>query len=102
MTEIKLYKPSNGTEGACFYAGWCENCAKDKTMSEGKDFDECEENEICSIIADTLAYDVDEPQYPQEWRYDESGEPCCTAFIPVGQNAVERCDKTIDMFSEAV
>ena len=99
---IRLYRPSNGTEGMCFFEGWCERCARDKEMSEGKPFDECSDDEVCSIIADTFAFDVDDERYPREWIYDENGEPCCTAFIPAGEPIPVRDTTTLDLFgSEA-
>ena len=96
---IRLYRPSNGTEGMCFFEGWCERCARDKEMSEGKPFDECSDDEICSIIADSFAFDVTDERYPSEWIYDANGEPCCTAFIPAGEAIPPPVDdKTLDLF----
>lgn len=93
------YRPSNGTEGCCFYAAWCEKCQRDKPMSEGKNFDDCDEGETCQIIADTLAYDVSDPKYPKEWTYDDKGIPCCTKFLHVNAEPErERCKHTADMF----
>lgn len=84
----KLYRPSSGTEGCGFYENWCSNCAKDKPMSEGKDFDECGPDEVCEIIALTMAYDITDPKYPKAWTYDKDGDPCCTEFVEVGQDAL--------------
>lgn len=68
-------------------------------MREGADFDECDDNETCGIIADTLRLSVDDPDYPKEWRYDANGNPVCTAFVEHPKGAHEdRCTKTIDMF----
>jgi hypothetical protein len=78
------YRPSNGTEGCAFYANWCENCARDKPMSEGKDYDECDDSDVCQLIADSLHYDINHPKYPKEWTYDKDGHPCCTAFVESG------------------
>lgn len=93
----KLYRPSSGTEGCDFYETWCSNCAKDKPMSEGKNYDDCDDSEVCKIIADTLAYDIDDQKYPKEWCYKD-GQPCCTAFVQVGMQIPERDTLTIDMF----
>lgn len=96
----KLYRPSNGTEGCCFYEAWCSNCHRDKPMSEGKDYDICDESEVCQIIADTMAYDIDHPKYPKEWIYDKDGNPCCTKFLHVNSEPErERCAFTKDMFA---
>lgn len=92
------YRPSNGTEGICFYESWCFKCERDAHMNSGKDYDACEPHEICSIIGDTLAYKISDPEYPKEWIYGEDGCPMCTAFVPVGTKIVERCERTIDMF----
>lgn len=96
--KIELYRPSNGSEGDGFFSTWCRNCARDKAMSEGKPLDECDDNEKCDLIARSMAFDVDEPGYPQEWRY-ENGHPVCKAFVPLGQPIPpERDDRTADMF----
>ena len=69
-------------------------------MSAGKNWDDCEDSEICSIIGDTLAYDVSHPKYPKEWIRGKNG-PECTAFIPVDRGLpVARCECTIDMFKD--
>ena len=73
MTAIvwEPYRPSNGTEGDIFRADWCEKCTKDVDGD-------------CRIIALSMAYDVDEPEYPKEWRRraDATEWPGaeCTAF----------------------
>ena len=93
------YQPSNGTEGECFFAAWCSKCQRDKSMREGCDFDECDENECCNIIANTMAFSVDDPEYPVEWQYGEDGQPCCTAFVPAGETIPEqRCAHTMELF----
>lgn len=99
MTQ-DLYRPSNSSEGCGFYAEWCANCARDKPMSEGKDYDECGPEEVCEIIAHTLAYDVTDPRYPKAWTYKD-GQPCCTEFIQAGQEIRHRCAHTPDMFDPA-
>ena len=68
-------------------------------MREGCDIDECDDNEKCEITALTMIYSVDEPEYPKQWTYDENGNPCCTAFIPAGDNIPEVDTHTLDMFS---
>ena len=95
---IRLYRPSNGTEGHCFMGEWCANCARDKAMNGEKDFDDCREDELCQIIADSFAFDVDDERYPKQWVYGKDG-PECTAFIEQGKPIPpERDTKTIDMF----
>ena len=67
--EMKKYRPSNGAEGEHFMAQYCEVCQKD----------DLENDIICPIIGRTMAYDVDDPQYPSEWVRD-GDEVKCTAF----------------------
>lgn len=93
------YQPSNGTEGDCFFSGWCRRCQRDKAMREGADYDECDDNEICRIPARTMAFNVEDDEYPNEWQYGQDGQPCCTAFVPEGEPIPPtRCDRTIDLF----
>lgn len=95
------YRPSNGDEGMHFIESWCGGCARDKAMREGADLDDCDDNEVCRIIGLTFAHDVNDPEYPVEWQYGKDGQPCCTAFVPVGQPIPVKDDHTIDMFEGA-
>lgn len=97
MAETQLpgdqWEPSNGTEGSTFMARWCSRCSRDKAMREGADFDECDDNELCSILADSAVGKA------VEWRELPSGETICTAFVEHPQHAPEpRCAHTADMF----
>lgn len=76
MTEVKLYRPSNGTEGEIFMDAWCGKCAK---------FERCPEvgGRHCDIQMRSFIHGIDEPEYPGEWRHDKDGEPYCTAFSDV-------------------
>jgi len=95
--KVELYQPANGTEGQCFFDDWCCQCARDRAMREGDPIDECDDDEICPIIAKTFAHDVDDPEYPPEWRIVE-GRAICTAFVPAGAAIPhERCDKTLEL-----
>lgn len=64
---LELYRPSNGTEGMCFEAEFCDRCVHD---SEDK----------CEIHDRALLFDTDDKEYPHEWWYDGEGNPTCTAF----------------------
>lgn len=98
----KPYQPSNGTEGMCFVDSWCGNCARDKAMSEGKPIEDCDDDEKCDIIANSMAYDRDDPRYPKAWVYGKDGHPCCTAFVEKGKPIPPSPDtQTIDMFEGA-
>lgn len=95
----KKYRPSNGMEGEFFFDAWCRHCQNDKAMRDGLDLDECDDTERCDIIANTFAHDVEDDEYPNEWQFGRDGQPCCTAFLRVGDHrTVVRDDLTIDMF----
>lgn len=77
-TELigKPYRPSNGTEGECFFNHYCDHCLHDN----GKD-------KLCDLIACSMAFDVDEPGYPKEWIYEAENDrfkgvhPVCTKYV---------------------
>lgn len=66
--KIELFRPSNGTHGESFMSDFCYQCKH-----------ESEENP-CEIIFLTMAYDIDDPEYPNQWQYNSIGEPYCTEF----------------------
>ena len=82
------YRPSNGTEGECFQSKWCNNCIHDDFKAE----------KFCSILGDTLAYDIDDPKYPKEWISDEKG-PRCTNFAETLDAEKYHCPGTLDLFN---
>ena len=99
MIPIRLYQPSNATEGDWFFGRWCSKCARDKAMREGIPIEECDDNERCDIIPRTMLFNPDDEEYPQEWRYD-GDRPVCTAFVPAGEPIPPpRCEKTLDLLS---
>lgn len=59
------FRPSNGTQGDAFMDDWC-GC--------------CDRYRECDIAARALMHDVDHPEYPVEWTYNENGEACCTGY----------------------
>ena len=75
MSEVRLYRPSNGTEGEGFVSSFCMECKRDEEFWR-------DEGPGCEIAARALIFDVDEEGYPTEWRYVD-GVPGCTAFRPV-------------------
>lgn len=99
---IRLFRPSNGTQGAGFISGWCGRCKRDRVMNGEVEEDMASEQDCCSIIGTTYAYDVSHPEYPREWRYNDDGDPVCTAFEPVGApdgpSCATRDALTVDMF----
>lgn len=89
------YQPSNGTEGEVFWSEWCCKCSKDKAMREGADIDDCDDNEVCSILAASFRGEA------KEWVYGPNGQPMCTAFHEFGTPEPYRCPATDDMFGES-
>lgn len=87
----ELYLPANGTEGVAFFDAWCRCCARDKAMREGADFDECDDNELCEVIAAGFRGPV------KEWIEDDSG-PKCTAFVPADEKVPEVDTHTMELF----
>ena len=85
--------PSNSDDGCRFLMEWCTHCARDKAMREGDDLDECDDNELCEIIAASSRGEA------VEWREMPDGETRCIAFIEAGQEVTPaRCEHTADMF----
>ncbi len=90
----KPYRPSNGTEGECFYENWCLHCSRDAAFRDDPD-----SGDGCPIVASTYVFEINDPLYPKEWIEDDDGSnPRCTAFT-TNPTCPVRCDKTQDMFS---
>lgn len=87
------YTPSNGTEGTLFFAAWCEQCARDRSMREGESVDECDDDELCPIIARAYLGKA------VEWRRLPNADTICTAFRHMEDEPEKpRCTATVDMF----
>lgn len=86
------YVPSNSAEGVAFIDAWCTHCARDRALNEGADFDECEDDERCEIVAASFRGQA------VEWRCLSGGELACLAFVDVGTEPQQRCERTLDMF----
>lgn len=71
------YRPSNGTEGEIFIAGWCNRCQRDAAhrRSDGS-------RPGCDILARSFAHEIGEEGYPSEWVYGPKGEGICKAWQP--------------------
>jgi hypothetical protein len=65
------YRPSNGTEGERFIVEYCDRC-----VHEPQD----DKSQGCKILIRTMVHDVNDPEYPKEWVYDDEGVPKCTEF----------------------
>jgi len=89
------YEPSNGTEGEIFMSEWCRQCARDRAMREGEPETECDDDELCTIIAANFAGEA------KEWVYGTDGQPMCTAFVKASSEIpAPRCEHTPDMFGD--
>ena len=73
MEDGRLYRPCNGSEGEWFEGQFCDRCKKDakyrETLEDG-----------CDIHTRAIAFDIEDPEYPGEWRYGDDGAPTCSAF----------------------
>jgi hypothetical protein len=79
-TPTEPYRPSNGTEGEIFQHRFCDRCKHDAA------FQADENAEGCPILALTLVFNEDEPEYPKEWVRDVGdtlwpGSARCTEFV---------------------
>ena len=94
LMTIKGYRPSNGIDGDIFQEQFCGRCKRDEFNPYTGQGDSCE------ILVNTIMFDVHDPDYPDEWQYDENDEPTCTAFIDVESDEpiCPRCPLTVDMF----
>jgi hypothetical protein len=100
VTPCQPYRPHSGTAGIGFFSKWCSNCERDAEQNGRKKWDDCNKDEICPIIADTMAYDVNDPKYPVEWIITANDGAICTNFKPVIREPKPyRCIFTIDMFA---
>jgi hypothetical protein len=69
---MRKYKPSNGTEGEWFIDKYCMNCFHCDPDPRGK--------KQCMLLCASMCYDVNEPEYPKEWIYDDENKPTCTKW----------------------
>jgi hypothetical protein len=80
-SALRLYRPANGTEGEMFKARFCDRCERDREWRE-------RERNPCEILTTTLCLMPEDEGYPTEWRYDDEGDPVCTAFVLVPEPAL--------------
>jgi hypothetical protein len=69
MRQVDKYRPSNNTEGHVFCDQFCNRCIKQFAAVN------------CRIEGATMAFLIDEDDYPKEWVYGEDGKPTCTSFV---------------------
>ena len=72
MSKLNKYQPSNGSEGDYFTDKYCMNCLHCDPDPKG--------SKQCEILMRTLIYHVSDPEYPNEWCYDENDKPQCTSW----------------------
>jgi hypothetical protein len=68
------YRPSNGTEGEAFIYNWCSNCIHGK-------YEHDQSADSCDIVTMAMCFDLNDKEYPNEWRYNSEGKAVCTAFV---------------------
>lgn len=87
------WRPSNATVGHAFQDRECRHCARDKVWREGVSFSECEDNELCPILAASYRGEA------HEWRRLADGTIKCLVFVPADQPVpATPCPYTVDMF----
>jgi hypothetical protein len=72
MPEKMKFRPANGSHGEWFMEKFCYQCKHDNPPDT-----------MCQIIGNTMAHQIDDPEYPSEWIYDDNGHPTCTKFEPL-------------------
>lgn len=92
----RQWTPSNATAGFAFLEGECRHCARDRSMRQGEPVEECDDGEVCPIIAASFRGEA------VEWRVMDDGAVKCLAYVPAGEPIPEpRCTHTTDLFGEA-
>lgn len=89
-TEMKPYRPSNGTEGDIFMSRFCFECTRCNMEEDAA-------GPPCGILGRALGYSLGDPEYPAEWIQDDHG-PRCTALTTAPEEETYRCEDTLDMF----
>lgn len=69
---MKPYRPSNGTEGMYFMEEHCFQCIHENPDPYKKP--------KCHIMTLSMAYDLNDPEYPKEWCYVDD-KPTCTKWV---------------------
>jgi hypothetical protein len=89
------WMPSNGTEGHMFISDWCANCARDLPSNGSKPLDDCDDSELCPILAASFRGEA------KEWIEHDDGRCECTAFVQFGKPIPFVDDMTLDLFGES-
>jgi hypothetical protein len=72
--------PSNGADGMSFVEHFCFQCAKDQAANGSKDYDDCEDSDLCPILAASFRDEA------VQWREMDNGGLICTEFQPMESN----------------
>ena len=70
---MSKYRPSNGSEGMWFMGLFCDRCAHNDYQDDGS-------GKSCEIFCNTMVYDVEDTEYPEEWQETHGSMPTCTKF----------------------
>lgn len=90
------WTPSNGTEGYAFIDAHCCHCARDKPSSEGKPVENCNDDELCQILAASFRDEA------VEWRRMPDGAVKCIAFVQAGEPIPVRDDRTTEIIADVM
>lgn len=71
--------PSSANSGEAFIDSHCCQCARDKHCGEGKALEDCDDDDLCQILAASYRGEA------VEWRRMPDGEVKCIAFVPAGE-----------------
>ena len=71
---MRLYRPSNGSEGMSFIETYCATCIHEEWMQTQSD-----SAKKCGILSRTYLYGIEDSEYPNEWRYVD-GQPKCIKY----------------------
>lgn len=71
------FYPSNGTEGMIFIDAFCEQCIHERWLHRQ---DQDRDEDKCDILSRTMIYKPGDPEYPEEWIYNDEGWPVCTKW----------------------
>lgn len=73
----EIFMPSNGTEGDCFNSAFCDRCIHEKWTHTQNHADK-----KCDILNRAIIYwYTNDPNYPNQWRYNAEGWPICTEWV---------------------
>lgn len=88
--------PMSSGEGLLILEEFCTRCARDRAMREGDPIEDCDEDEVCEIIAASFRGQA------VEWRQMDNGEVKCLSFVMNGDPVPDpKCEHTADLFEKS-